>query len=42
MGLPFMRRRSSSFICGADNDARAITEHLVAYLTGSSARRRVA
>jgi len=32
MGLPFMRRRKSSFIHGADDDAREISENLRAYL----------
>jgi putative flavoprotein involved in K+ transport len=32
MGLPFMRRRKSSFIHGADDDAREISENLKAYL----------
>jgi hypothetical protein len=32
MGLPFMRRRKSSFMCGAGDDARDICHHLLAYL----------
>ena len=32
MGLPFMRRRKSSFMCGAGDDARDICQHLLAYL----------
>ncbi|TDG15390.1 pyridine nucleotide-disulfide oxidoreductase [Seongchinamella unica] len=32
MGLPFMRRRRSSFICGAGDDARDICHHLLAYI----------
>ncbi len=32
MGLPFMRRRKSSFICGAGDDARDIVHHLLAWL----------
>ena len=32
MGLPFMRQRKSSFIHGAGDDARAIRDHLEAYL----------
>ncbi len=28
MGLPFLRRRKSSFIAGADNDARDLADHL--------------
>jgi putative flavoprotein involved in K+ transport len=37
MGLPFMRRRKSSFLFGADDDAREICAHLVAYLAGTLA-----
>jgi len=32
LGLPFMRRRKSSFIHGADDDAREISQNLRAYL----------
>jgi putative flavoprotein involved in K+ transport len=32
IGLPFMRRRKSSFIHGIEDDARYITGHLAAYL----------
>ncbi|HEY5622563.1 MAG TPA: pyridine nucleotide-disulfide oxidoreductase, partial [Gammaproteobacteria bacterium] len=32
IGLPFMRRRKSSFIHGTEDDARAITSHLADYL----------
>ncbi len=32
MGLPFMRRRKSSFIHGAEDDARDLTAHLAGYL----------
>jgi putative flavoprotein involved in K+ transport len=32
LGLPFMRRRSSSFIHGTANDARELCAHLVDYL----------
>lgn len=32
MGLPFMRRRKSSLICGASDDARDISQHLGTYL----------
>jgi putative flavoprotein involved in K+ transport len=35
MGLPFMRRRKSSFIFGAEDDARDISNHLAAYVRGS-------
>lgn len=34
IGLNFLRRRKSSFIHGAEDDARDITEHLAAYLEG--------
>ena len=32
MGLPVLRRRKSTFICGAEDDARDVTEHLARYL----------
>ncbi len=32
LGLPLMRRRKSSFIFGIEDDARDLSEHLVAYL----------
>ncbi len=39
LGLPFMRRRKSSFIHGAEDDVRDLAEHLGAYLwEGNSAR----
>jgi putative flavoprotein involved in K+ transport len=41
MGLPFLRRRKSSFIDGAGDDARDLTNHLVAYLAGNGASDRV-
>jgi len=41
MGLPFMRRRKSSFMVGAEDDARDITAHLQAYLQASGPSRRV-
>ena len=34
IGLPFLRRRKSTFICGAEDDARDIVEHLSRYLAG--------
>ena len=37
MGLPFLRRRKSSFIHGAEDDARDLSRHLAAYL-GQTAR----
>ena len=32
VGMPFLRRRKSSFIHGAEDDARFITQHLAKYL----------
>ncbi len=32
MGLPYLRRRKSSFIHGAEDDARDLSEHLATYL----------
>jgi putative flavoprotein involved in K+ transport len=32
LGLPVLRRRRSSFICGIEDDARAVTGHLAEYL----------
>lgn len=37
MGLPFLRRRKSSFIHGAEDDARELCRHLLGHL-GSGAR----
>ncbi len=34
IGLPVLRRRKSSFICGAEDDARDVIEHLAGYLAG--------
>ncbi len=34
LGLPVLRRRKSTFICGIEDDAREVTEHLVGYLAG--------
>jgi putative flavoprotein involved in K+ transport len=34
IGLPMLRRRKSSFIQGAEDDARDITAHLAGYLAG--------
>ena len=33
LGLPVLRRRKSSFICGAEDDARELVDHLVTYLS---------
>lgn len=41
MGLPFLRRRKSSFIHGAEDDARDVSQHLTRYLDLYS-RRKVA
>jgi len=35
MGMPFLRRRKSSLIDGAGDDARELSAHLAAYLNGS-------
>jgi putative flavoprotein involved in K+ transport len=32
LGLPFLRRRKSTFICGAEDDARELVDHLADYL----------
>lgn len=34
IGLPVLRRRRSSFICGAEDDARELVAHLRGYLAG--------
>jgi putative flavoprotein involved in K+ transport len=36
MGSPFLRRRKSSLIDGAADDARDLSEHLASYLEGKS------
>ncbi len=41
IGLPFLRRRKSTFIHGAEDDARDIVEHLAGYLAASPATRSV-
>jgi putative flavoprotein involved in K+ transport len=38
IGLNFLRRRKSSFIHGAEDDARELTDHLAAYLGAPTAR----
>jgi putative flavoprotein involved in K+ transport len=35
LGLPMLRRRRSTFICGIEDDAREVVEHLSGYLAGS-------
>ena len=42
MGLPFLRRRSSTLIDGAAADARDLAEHLVGHLAGPEALARQA
>lgn len=32
LGLPVLRRRRSTFICGTEDDARAVVDHLAGYL----------
>ena len=39
MGLQFLRRRKSSLIDGAGDDARDLSAHLAAYLDGFTAAR---
>lgn len=41
IGLPVLRRRKSTFIHGAEDDARDLVEHLVRYLADSSRRQRL-
>ena len=36
LGLPVLRRRRSSFINGAEDDARDVVEHLAGYLAGDA------
>jgi len=40
LGLPFLRRRKSSFLHGAEDDVRDLGRHLEAYLGQQSGRRR--
>jgi putative flavoprotein involved in K+ transport len=40
IGLPVLRRRKSSFIYGAEDDARDLIEHLATYLGNPAARTR--
>jgi putative flavoprotein involved in K+ transport len=35
LGLPVLRRRKSTFICGIEDDAREVIDHLARYLDGS-------
>jgi putative flavoprotein involved in K+ transport len=41
MGLPFMRRRKSSFLFGAADDARDISQHLSAFVRTTYRSRQV-
>ena len=41
MGLHFMRRRKSTLIDGAGDDARDLSEHLASYLDGRAAKQRL-
>jgi len=41
LGLPYLRRRKSSFIHGAEDDARDLCEHIVAYLDATSTTSRI-
>ena len=36
MGMPFLRRRKSSLIDGAANDAHELSDHLASYLAGQA------
>jgi putative flavoprotein involved in K+ transport len=38
MGLPILRRRKSTFIHGAEDDARDLIDHLAGHLAGSTVR----
>ena len=38
LGLPVLRRRKSSFIHGAEDDAREVIDHLAGYLANTAAR----
>jgi putative flavoprotein involved in K+ transport len=40
MGIPFLRRRKSSLIDGAGDDARDLSAHLASYLSGKPSERR--
>ena len=42
IGLPVLRCRRSTFIDGADSDARYLSAHLAAYLDNGSATRKIA
>jgi putative flavoprotein involved in K+ transport len=42
MGLPVLRRRKSTFIHGAEDDARDVVDHLARYLAGAAGRQGAA
>ena len=42
IGLPVLRRRKSTFIHGAEDDARDVTDHLARHLAGKAARQSAA
>jgi putative flavoprotein involved in K+ transport len=35
LGLPVLRRRRSTFICGIEDDARAVIDHLARYVAAA-------
>jgi putative flavoprotein involved in K+ transport len=41
IGLPVLRRRKSSFIHGAEDDARDLVDHLARYLANTTSRSTV-
>jgi putative flavoprotein involved in K+ transport len=41
IGLPVLRRRKSTFICGAEDDARDVIDHLAGYLAHSGVRQGI-
>jgi putative flavoprotein involved in K+ transport len=40
IGLPVLRRRKSTFIHGAEDDARDLVDHLTCYLASTTVRQR--
>jgi hypothetical protein len=38
VGLPVLRRRKSTFIHGAEDDARDVIDHLASYLASTTVR----
>jgi putative flavoprotein involved in K+ transport len=41
IGLPVLRRRKSTFIHGAEDDARDLIDHVASYLAGPAARQAI-